>query len=156
MRRAARLADGWIVGFSDRLPSLLPRLAEYRALAAEHDRSATVCLMRMVGLGATRTEVEDTWLPTVYQMLRGYAKVEAPAERGDRTEAALKAARRGAISLADLGTDTFIAGSPDDCTAGLRRAIDETGCDHVLVYTGGPPSLEAMEMFSREVMSAFA
>jgi alkanesulfonate monooxygenase SsuD/methylene tetrahydromethanopterin reductase-like flavin-dependent oxidoreductase (luciferase family) len=55
-----------------------------------------------------------------------------------------------------FGTDTFIAGTPDDCSAGLRRAIDETGCDHVLVYTGGPPSLEAMEMFSREVMSAFA
>ena len=75
MQRAARLADGWIVGFSDRLPKLVPRLADYRSLAAEAGRSSTVCLMRLVGLGATREEVESTFIPTVYQMLRGYARV---------------------------------------------------------------------------------
>lgn len=156
MRRAARLGDGWIVGFSDRLPSLVPRLAEYRSIAAAHGRPSDVALMRLVGLGATRADVEASWLPAIYQMLRGYARVQAPTERGDRTEASLKAANKGAISLADMGNDMLIAGTPDDCIAGIQRAIAETGCDQILVSTGGEPSVEMMQMFSREVMPAFA
>jgi probable F420-dependent oxidoreductase len=155
MRRAARLGDGWLVGFSDRLTKLAPRLAEYRSLAATHNRTATVCLMRMIGLGSTRDEVERTWIPTVYDMLRSYAKVQAPVERGDANERSLKAARQGTISVADIGTETLIAGTPDDCIAGLRRAINETQCDHVLIYTGGVTSYETMEMFGQEVMPAF-
>jgi probable F420-dependent oxidoreductase len=156
MERAARLADGWIVGFSDRIPRLVPRLERYRALAAQQGRSATVCLMRLVGVGHSRAEVESSWLPRVYEMLRGYARVQAPADRGDRTEAAMKAARKGTISLSELGTDMLIAGTPDDCIAGLQRAVEETVCEHILVSTGGPPSFEVMQLFSREVMPAFA
>jgi probable F420-dependent oxidoreductase len=156
MQRAARSGDGWIVGFSDRLPKLTPRLDQYRSLAAQHGRRATVCLMRLVGVGASRGEVESTWLPKVYDMLRGYARVQAPADRGDRTEAALKATRRGALSLAELGNDMLIAGTPDDCITGLRRAVEETACEHILLYTGGAPSVESMELLSREVMPAFA
>jgi alkanesulfonate monooxygenase SsuD/methylene tetrahydromethanopterin reductase-like flavin-dependent oxidoreductase (luciferase family) len=153
--RAARLADGWIVGFSDRLSKLVPRLERYRSLAVAHGRGSTVCLMRLVGLGTSRAEVEAGWLPDVYQMLRGYARVEAPADRGDSTEAALRAANRGSMSLAEMGSDVLIAGTPDDCIAGLERAITETGCDHVLIYPGGVPSIEMMELFSREVLPSF-
>jgi probable F420-dependent oxidoreductase len=155
MQRAARLGDGWIVGFSDRLPKLVPRLADYRARAAEAGRSSTVCLMRLVGLGATREQVESTFIPTVYQMLRGYARAQAPAERGDQAEQSLKAANQGTMSLAEMGNDMLIAGTPDDCIAGIRRSIDETGCEHLLLYSGGPPTQEMMDMFSREVMPAF-
>ncbi|MGE0383188.1 MAG: LLM class flavin-dependent oxidoreductase [Gammaproteobacteria bacterium] len=154
MQRAARLGDGWIVGFSDRLPRLLPKLQSYRALAASHARPATVCLMRLVGLGGSREEVERDWLPTVYGMLRNYAKVQAPVERGDATEQSLKAANRGAIRLAEMGSDMLVAGTPDDVIAGLRRSIVETGCEHLVIYTGGPPAERTMELFSREVMPA--
>jgi probable F420-dependent oxidoreductase len=152
VERAARLADGWIASFSDRLPRLVPKLDRYREMAAGNGRSSTVCLMRLVGLGATRDEVEREWLPAIYGMLRSYAKVAAPTERGDTTESSLKAARRGDISLAELGTDMLIAGTPDDVVAGLERAIAETACEHVLVYTGGMPSAEFVEVFGREVL----
>jgi alkanesulfonate monooxygenase SsuD/methylene tetrahydromethanopterin reductase-like flavin-dependent oxidoreductase (luciferase family) len=155
MQRAARLGDGWIVGFSDRLPKLVPRLERYRALASENGRSSTVCLMRLVGIGPTRAEVESSWLPQVYERLRSYARVQAPTDRGDQAEASLKAARKGTISLADLGSDILIAGNPDDCIAGLQRAVEETQCDHVLVDTGEPPTLQMLELFSHEVMPAF-
>lgn len=155
MKRAARLGDGWIVGFADRLPSLVPKLARYRALAAEHGRASAVCLQRLVGLGESSEAVEKDWLPGIYQMLRGYAKVQAPVERGDKTESSLKAANRGAMSLADMGNDMLIAGSPDDVIAGVRRAIDETGCEQLVVCAGGEPSEKMLELFSREVMPAF-
>jgi alkanesulfonate monooxygenase SsuD/methylene tetrahydromethanopterin reductase-like flavin-dependent oxidoreductase (luciferase family) len=111
--------------------------------------------MRLVGLGATREQVESTFIPTVYQMLRGYARAQAPAERGDQAEQSLKAANQGTMSLAEMGNDMLIAGTPDDCIAGIRRSIDETGCEHLLLYSGGPPTQEMMDMFSREVMPAF-
>jgi probable F420-dependent oxidoreductase len=154
MERAARLADGWIVGFSDRLPKLVPRVERYRRLATDNGRRSTVALMRLVGIGTSREQVEREWWPGIYRMLRGYAKVEAPTDRGDATEHSLKAARRGEISLEELGNDMLIAGTPDDVVAGLRRAVDETGCEHLLVYTGGTPSDELFDMFRTDVMPA--
>ncbi len=154
MERAARLADGWIVGFSDRLPSLVPQLEHYRAHTDEHGRSSTVALMRLVGLGATRTEVEDSWLPAIYQMLRSYARVEAPSDRGDRTESKLKAANRGEVSLAELGSDMLVAGEPDDVIAGFLRSVAETQCEHIVVCTGGMPTAQFLEIFGREVFPA--
>ena len=55
-----------------------------------------------------------------------------------------------------MGNDMLIAGTPDDCIAGIRRAIAETGCETILVSTGGEPSAEMMTMFTREVTPAFA
>lgn len=154
IERAARLADGWIVGFADRLPRLRPKLDRYRALAAEHGRGSAVCLMRLVGLGSTRAEVEQEWLPEIYAMLRGYAKVDAPTERGDRTETSLKAVHRGDVSIEELGNDMFVAGTPDDVIVGLQRSLAETQCDHLVVCTGGLPSEEFIRVMGRDVLPA--
>ena len=72
-------------------------------------------------------------------MLRGYARVQAPTERGDATEASLKAASKGTISLAEMGTDMLIAGTPDDCIAGLVGRSTRPGAITILMYTGGDP-----------------
>jgi probable F420-dependent oxidoreductase len=156
MRRAARLADGWIVGFADRLPRLAPRLAEYRALAAENGRSSQVCLMRLVGIGASRDDVEQDWLPGVLDMLRGYRRAQAPAETNDAQADRMRAAGRGQASLTDLGDDMFIAGTPEDCIRSIQRCVDETACDHILVSVGGSDPRAALRLFAREVIPAFA
>ncbi len=155
MHRAARLADGWTVGFSDRLPKLVPRLADYRKRAADSGRTATVCLMRLVGIGETREQVDREWLPEILKMLRSYARVEAPAEKGDATAAKLRAAQGGSVGVADIGSDMFVAGTPDDCFKAVRRCISETGCDHLMMSFGGPDKLAAMELFGRAVIPAF-
>jgi probable F420-dependent oxidoreductase len=155
MRRAARLADGWIVGFADRLPKLAPRVEEYKALATSHGRSSTVCLMRLVGIGATRSEVEEDWLPSVISMLRGYRKVNAPAETGDDQAGRIRSVGRGEGGLAELGDDMFVAGTPDDCVASLQRCIRETGCEHLLISFGGSNPVGALRLFAREVIPAF-
>ncbi|MGE0881153.1 MAG: LLM class flavin-dependent oxidoreductase [Acidimicrobiia bacterium] len=155
MRRASRLADGWLAGFSDRLPKLAPKLDEYRRLATENGRSSTVALMRMVGIGATRAYVEENWLPDVLGMLRNYVRVQAPAERGDAQADKMRAAGSGKIGIEELGNDVFVAGTPQDCIAAVRRGVDETQCDVMLLSFGGPDKLAAMEIFAREVMPAF-
>jgi probable F420-dependent oxidoreductase len=156
MHRAARLADGWIVGFSDRLPKLTGRLATYREVAEEHSRASTVCLMRMVGIGPSREAVEQDWLPGVLAMLRSYRKVEAPAETDDEQARKMREARRGGAGLADLGNDVFVAGTPQDCVATIQRCVDETACDQILISVGGTEPSEAIRLFGREVIPAFA
>ena len=155
MRRAARLADGWIVGFADRLPKLAGRLAEYRCLAGESGRSSTVCLMRLVGIGRSREAVEADWLPAVIGMLRGYRRVNAPAETGDAQADRIRSAGRGTARLADLGDDMFVAGTPEDCVASVQRCRDETQCDHLVVSVGGSDPAGALRLFAREVIPAF-
>lgn len=158
MRRAARLADGWIVGFADRLPRLVGQLAEYRRLAEESGRSSTVCLQRLVGIGPTREAVEEDWLPSVVGRLRSYRRVNAPAETGDAQANKLRTVGREGqekVRLADLGNDLFVAGTPDDCITSVKRCRDETACDHFVVSVGGSDPVGALRLFAEEVIPAF-
>ena len=78
IRRAARLADAWMVGFGDRLPALESRVAAFRAESTANGRAGEICLMRLVGIGAKREDVEREWLPDVLAMLRAYRRAGAP------------------------------------------------------------------------------
>jgi alkanesulfonate monooxygenase SsuD/methylene tetrahydromethanopterin reductase-like flavin-dependent oxidoreductase (luciferase family) len=154
VRRGARLADGWMVGFGDRLPTAADRIATFRAESARHDRRGEICLMRLVGLGATRLQVEETWLPDVLTMLRGYARAGAPQDRNDDVRTV---ARSDRPTLEGLGNDLFVAGTPDDVIAGLQRAIEMTACEYVMPsMSGGADALAPIELFGKEVLPAFA
>ena len=109
--------------------------------------------MRLVGIGATREQVEETWLPDVLATLRGYARAGAPQDRNDDVR---KVARSERPSLEGLGNDLFVAGTPDDVIVGLQRAADMTGCEYVMPsMSGGDDPLAPVEMFGKEVIPAF-
>ena len=153
VRRGARLADGWMVGFGDRLPTAVARIATFREESRAHGRRGEICLMRLVGIGATREQVEEKWLPEVLATLRGYARAGAPQDRNDDVRAT---ARSDRPSLVGLGNDLFVAGNPDDVIVGLQRAVDMTGCEYVMpsMSDGGDP-LAPVELFGKEVIPAF-
>jgi len=154
IRRAARLADAWMVGFGDRLPALEPKVADFRKQSAANGRAGEICLMRLVGIGQNRDDVERDWLPPVLTMLRSYRRAGAP---GERNEDASQKLRRdsGRSMLAELGNDMFVAGTPDDVIAGIRRCQELTGCEHFMPTLGGPDPWAALELFGREVIPAF-
>lgn len=153
IQRAAQLADGYLVPFPDPLPNVVDTLEWYRAEAADHGRSATIVLGRQIGIASTRRAVEEQWLPDVLKAMRGYRRAGAPTERNQGMAAKLKAGG-GLATIEDLGNDVFIAGTPDDVIAGLRRAQELTGCDVVLGGPGGPNPTEAWRLFTEEVMPA--
>lgn len=155
IRRAARLGDAWMVGFGDRLTHLETRVDEYRREAAAHGRAGEVCVMRLVGIGPTRQQVEDEWLPFVLSMLRGYRRAGAPGRRNEEASRQLREAG-GRSSLDSLGDDMLVAGTPDDVIAGLNRCRQVTGCEHLVVSLVGPNAREALDLFGREVIPAFA
>jgi len=154
VRRAARLSDAWMVGFGDRLSALESRVAEFRKEAAAHGRLGEVCLMRLVGVGSSRDEVERTWLPSVLQMLRSYRRAGAPGQRDEDASQKLRSGG-GTATLDSLGNDMLIAGTPDDVIAGVERCRELTGCEHFFVSLAGPNRREALELFGREVIPAF-
>jgi hypothetical protein len=62
------------------------------------------------------------------------------------------------MRLDELGSDLFLAGTPDDVVSGIRRAVDLTSCEFVQPSFGAAPFDEAMamlELFGREVLPAF-
>jgi probable F420-dependent oxidoreductase len=156
VRRASRLADGWMVGFGDRLDALGARIAEFRAASGAHGRRGDIALLRLVGIGADRAAVESGWLPATIEMLRGYRRAGAP---GDRDEQAASRTRQSTpLRLSELGNDLFIAGNPDDVITGLTRAIEVSGCEYLQPTFGRTNFDEAMTMmdlFGKEVMPAF-
>jgi probable F420-dependent oxidoreductase len=159
VRRAAEDADGWLIGFSDKLDSLGPKTGEYRRLAAEHGRPSTVCLMRLVGVAPSRDEVEDRWFPPVLGMLRQYRRLGAPAESNPELRQRLRSSGDH-LTIDQMGTDMIVAGTPDDCIQGIRRFEAATGCEYLHLFLGPqvdtPWGLEQLELFAREVMPAFA
>jgi probable F420-dependent oxidoreductase len=155
IRRAARLADGYLVPFPDPLPKVRETLAWYRAEAAANGRQATVVLGRQIGIASTRQAVEEQWLPRVLQAMRAYRRAGAPTERNEGMAAKLKAGG-GKATITDLGNDVFIAGTPDDVIAGLKRAEEMTACEVVLGTPSGPDADEAWRLFTQEVMPVFA
>jgi probable F420-dependent oxidoreductase len=155
LRRAARLADGYLVPFPDPLPKVKETLAWYRAEAAANGRQATVVLGRQIGIASTRQAVEDEWLPRVLESMRAYRRAGAPTERNEGMAAKLKAGG-GRATIEALGNDVFVAGTPDDVIAGLQRAQEVTACDVVLATPSGPDPDEAWKLFTQEVMPVFA
>jgi probable F420-dependent oxidoreductase len=155
IKRAARLADGYLVPFPDPLPKVQETLAWYRKEAAANGRQATVVLGRQIGIASTRQAVEDEWLPRVVQVMRSYRRAGAPTERNEGMASKLRAGG-GKATIEDLGNDVFIAGTPDDVIAGLKRAQEMTGCDVILGGPSGPNPDEAWKLFTEEVMPALA
>jgi probable F420-dependent oxidoreductase len=151
--RAARLADGWLAGFGDRLPAVAARAASYREQAAGHGRAATVCLLRLVGVAASRDAVESTWLPGVVEMMRGYRRAGAPGEKSERAATSLRERREPTLATFD---DMLIAGTPADCVEQLKACEQATGCEYVLATFRGPDADEQFDLFGREVIPAFA
>jgi alkanesulfonate monooxygenase SsuD/methylene tetrahydromethanopterin reductase-like flavin-dependent oxidoreductase (luciferase family) len=143
-----------MIGFGDRLPTLESRVADFRAQSTANGRAGEICLMRLVGIGPSRQYVEEEWLPGVLAMLRGYRRAGAPGERNDDASSKFRSGG-GRSTLAELGNDMFIGGTPGDVIAGIKRCQEMTGCEHFIPTLGGPDPMAALELFGREVIPAF-
>ncbi len=157
--RAARLGDGWLTDNSSSVTMLAPQIERYRAAAALAGRAGMVALNRKVGIAATRREVEQTWLPEILNAYRGYVSTGLPV--ADKAfEAKLKSG--DSMSLSDIPSDLFIAGSPADCIEGLKKCAEISDCEYVVAdFDTGADGADyetiriAIELFGRTVLPAF-
>ena len=111
-----------------------------------------MCLLRLVGIAASRDEVERGWLPGVVEMMRGYRRAGAPGEKSRRAATSLRERRELTLAAFD---DMLIAGTPADCVEQLKACQQLTGCEYVLATFRGPDADEQLDLFGREVLPAF-
>ena len=154
VRRAARLADTWMINPHATATSVRRQLALFadeRTAAGRPPAPGELPLMREVFCAPTRAEAVERARPHLG------AKYDVYADWGqDRVMPDRESFRMG---FDDLARDRFVVGSPDDCVAALRPWRDELGVDHFVLRTdwAGLPVEHArasLSLLAREVAPA--
>jgi alkanesulfonate monooxygenase SsuD/methylene tetrahydromethanopterin reductase-like flavin-dependent oxidoreductase (luciferase family) len=159
MKRAARLADGWIPGPTAKLEKLLSARDQYHAelRAVGKDPAAVPApLTREVVIAATEErarELAERHLMVNYRDEYGGGTWNHPLIHGQAAEDASR--------LDAIGKDRFIVGTPEQCIEKIRLFRDAVGADELicrLFFPGMPHEhiMEELRLLAREVMPAFA
>jgi alkanesulfonate monooxygenase SsuD/methylene tetrahydromethanopterin reductase-like flavin-dependent oxidoreductase (luciferase family) len=152
VRRAARLADGFVGTPSTSLANALALVEAYKAEAAKAGRPARVVLMRDAWVAETRAEADAVYGPEVMAAYRYYwqNRLAEFREIPEGTE----------FSLANLAPDRLILGDAETCVREFQRWGAATGADYFLLrlrhaHSGGPPHrkiMDAIRLFGDRVL----
>ncbi|ANY08513.1 LLM class flavin-dependent oxidoreductase [Pseudonocardia sp. HH130630-07] len=150
VRRAARLADTWMINPHATTATVRRQLGLFHDERARHGRGplGELPLMREVYCAPTRERAVELARPFLG------AKYEVYADWGqDRVLPGNESFRTG---YDDLAADRFVIGTPEDCLAALLPWRDEIGVDHLVLRTdwAGMPvadALASLDLLCREV-----
>lgn len=152
VRRAARLADAWMINPHATASTVRRQLGLFDAERAAHDLGPAAArpLMREVFCADTREEALERARPYLQDKYAVYADWGQ-----DRVMPDQESFRMGFEALAD---DRFVIGDPDDCLAGLA-GWRELGVDHFILRTDWPGmpaqyAARSIELLAREVAPA--
>jgi alkanesulfonate monooxygenase SsuD/methylene tetrahydromethanopterin reductase-like flavin-dependent oxidoreductase (luciferase family) len=154
LRRAARIADGWIADPVQSLPVIKGFAERYRSEAAKLGRKPFICLMRDAVIAENMEKAEAESVPTMVTH-RFYFKYGAYV-----SDEYLKDVHRAEdLTFRAAARDRLIAGSPGDCLEQLLKWKQEIRPDYLIIrlrQPGGPPherALEAIRIFGDSVIS---
>ena len=153
LRRAGRMADGWIADPVQCLPVIKDYATRYRAAAEKAGRKPHICLMRDAIVSDSMAGAEAESEPTMYTH-RFYFQYGAyvPDEY-------LKDVKKPEdMTFAQTAKDRLIVGSPDDCLEQLLHWKEEIQPDYLIIrlrQPGGPShegTLKAIQTFGEKVI----
>ena len=157
--RAARLGDGWLTDNIEGAVELGPKIAKFREESHAAGHAGTVVLNRKIGIDRDRLKIEEVWLPPILEVYRQYLKLGVPFDSAFAED--LTSGK--SLRLDDIPSDRIIAGTPEDCIAGIRTCITETNCDYLIVDFGRAAHgsefkniRDQISLFGREVMPHFS
>lgn len=157
MQRAGRIGDGWLIGFAEHLIELQGKVARYKAIAAEHGRPSTLCLMRDLHIAPTKAQLDPDWLPKVVTVWQAYSGAGAEPDRDEESRAVMLGGK--AIALEDFAPNRAIVGDPDDCIREMQRVKELIDPDYVMMTPTGVPDpdqqIRELRLFAKEVMPRF-
>lgn len=157
MLRAARLGDGWLISFAEHLVELQHKVRRYQALATEHGRPSTLCLMRDLHIASTRESIDPNWLPNVVSVWQSYADLGSKADRDELSNQVMFGGK--AVTLEEFVPNRAIVGTPDDCILELQRIKELINPDYVFLTPTGVPDPEQqtkeLRLFAKHVMPIF-
>lgn len=150
LRRAGRLADGWITNALMSLSTMKAMAGQYREAAAAAGRSPHVTAIRFCWPYTDRERALAQFGDTSLAMARTLFDYGAITDLPGVSSAA-------DITLEEFVRDRFVFGTPQECAETIGRFRDDAGVDDFLMifrYPTGPDHaavLEAMELFAAEV-----
>lgn len=157
MQRAGRIGDGWLIGFAEHLAELQDKVSQYKAIAAEHGRPSTLCLMRELHIAPSRAEIDPNWLRNVVTVWQAYAGAGAEPDRDELSREVMLG--RKPITLEEFAPSRALVGDPDDCARELERVRELINPEYVMMTPTGVPDPEQqlceLRLFAKEVMPAF-
>lgn len=153
VRRAARLADTWMINPHATRATIARQLELFHTEreAAGRGPLAELPLIREVFCAPTREQALELAMPYLAN------KYEVYADWGqDRVMPGSESFR---VGYEDLAQDRFVVGSPEDCIAALLPWRDELGVDHFVFRTdwAGMPveaARTSLDLLAREVVPA--
>jgi hypothetical protein len=156
MRRAGRLGDGWLISFAEHLLELKDKVAVYKAIAAEHARPSTLCLMRDVHIVPSRDQLDPAFLPNIITVWQSYDNLGSKADRDELSNEVMFRGRQ--VSL-----ENFPQTAPWSVA---RRLLPRDGADprhhrpewFFITPTGVPDpeqQIRELRLFAKEVMPHF-
>lgn len=157
MQRAGRLGDGWLISFAEHLVELQDKIRRYKAIASEHGRPSTVCLMRDLHIAPTKSAIDPNWLRNVIKVWQAYDDLGSKADRDPLSQEVMFGGR--AVTLEEFRPNRAIVGDPDDCAREMQRIKDLINPDYLLMTPTGVPDPEQqireLRLFARTVMPHF-
>ena len=129
VRRAARLADTWLINPHATATTIRRQLDLFHAerAAAGREPVGELPLMREIYCAPTRARALELARPHLAR------KYEVYADWGQ--DEALPGKESFRVDYADLADDRFIVGSPEDCLEALLPWRDDLGVDHFVLRT---------------------
>jgi alkanesulfonate monooxygenase SsuD/methylene tetrahydromethanopterin reductase-like flavin-dependent oxidoreductase (luciferase family) len=157
MKRAGRLGDGWLISFAEHLLELKDKVATYKAIAAEHGRPATLCLLRDVHIAPTREQLDPEFLPNVVKVWQSYDNIGSKADRDPLANEVMFAGKQ--VTLEHFAPNRAVVGTPDDCIREMERIRDVLDPEWFFITPTGVPDpdrqIAELRLFAREVMPHF-
>jgi alkanesulfonate monooxygenase SsuD/methylene tetrahydromethanopterin reductase-like flavin-dependent oxidoreductase (luciferase family) len=157
MQRAGRIGDGWLIGFAEHLIDLQGKVARYKAIAAEHGRPSTLCLMRDLHIAPSKAQLDPNWLGNVMTVWQAYAGAGAEPDRDELSRDVMLGGKT--VTLEDFAPNRAIVGDPDDCISEMQRVKDLIDPEYVMMTPTGVPDPERqireLRLFANEVMPQF-
>jgi len=152
VRRAARLADAWMINPHATRATIERQLELYRKSRHEIGKAELpdeLPVMREVFCASNREEAWEVAGPYLG------AKYDVYGRWGQ--DKVLPGEENFAVPLEELQRDRFIVGNPDDCLAGLLKWRDELGINHFVLRTdwAGMPAevaLGSIRLLTSEVI----
>lgn len=147
IKRAATLADGWLISSRATLPTIRRQLALYRQ-ALPQGQSGHVAAWREMYVAHDRDDAIATIRPHVEWLYRDRAALGH--------NRALPEEDRIDVAFEDVLEGRFILGSPDECATEVRK-YQGLGIEELMMRCQWPgmataDALQAIELFGREVM----
>lgn len=152
LARAGRLADGWIVDPTPKIPQVQHRQEVYAQAARANGRTPQVILMREGFVARSREEALMIAGEAILFTHRFYWRQGAYYHDVKKAEE---------LTVERVAADRLILGSPEDCIAQIERWHRETGIEHFVIrfrHAVGPTieqTLESIRLFGEKVIAHF-